>query len=339
MSTFLTGNKDVDRIIFNNLSDKDILEVYKINKYTYSKVCDEIFFRNLVYERYPGTVKYKDYVKISTWKSYFITNVYYVDKLKNYKYDHERHKKFEMCPELEYLARKASQKPEDNKLYKGRALIEASRIGNLTLVKYIAERGKPVQKFHLNNALTEASRNGHLSVVKYLVEREPNIDRALKCALQNNYLHVAEFLIDFTDNMDIVNSQLEWSCEYGFFSIVNFLVEHGADIHYNEEYALAIASRHGYIQVVKYLVEHGANVQAQNNQALRLANSFAYFDVVYYLIEKGADINVLPNNDIVDIQKTIPNYEKYLIGAVGFVAGLCFVYTAFKTVKFISSHN
>ncbi len=63
-SSFLTGNKDVDREILQKLSDRDIINSCQSNTYAREKVCDETFFRNLVFDRYPETIKYKDYIKV-----------------------------------------------------------------------------------------------------------------------------------------------------------------------------------------------------------------------------------------------------------------------------------
>ncbi len=77
---FLTGNKDVDREILSKLSDRELLIACQSNKYAQENVCDEIFFRNLVYNRYSETIKYKDYVKVRDWKNFYLSIIYYVDK-------------------------------------------------------------------------------------------------------------------------------------------------------------------------------------------------------------------------------------------------------------------
>jgi ankyrin repeat protein len=41
---------------------------------------------------------------------------------------------------------------------------------------------------------------------------------------------------------------------------LNYLIEHGADIQANNNYAVRWASVNGHLEVVKYLVEHGAIV-------------------------------------------------------------------------------
>jgi Ankyrin repeat. len=41
--------------------------------------------------------------------------------------------------------------------------------------------------------------------------------------------------------------------------VVKHLVENGADIHEEDDYALYWASAYGHLEVVKYLVENGGN--------------------------------------------------------------------------------
>ena len=50
--------------------------------------------------------------------------------------------------------------------------------------------------------------------------------------------------------------------------MVEFLLDHGADIHAGDDLALIYASRNGRFPVVEFLVNRGADIHAQNDQAL-----------------------------------------------------------------------
>ena len=76
---------------------------------------------------------------------------------------------------------------------------------------------------------------------------------------------------------------LQYASIYGHLDIVKYLVEHGSNIHANNDYALRWASYNGYLDVVKYLVEHGANIHAKNDEALRDADERNHFNVFNYL--------------------------------------------------------
>ena len=77
----------------------------------------------------------------------------------------------------------------------------------------------------------------------------------------------------------------------GHLEVVKYLVEQGADIHAFNDYALRDASLNGHLEVVKYLVEQGANINAREDYALCYASANGHLEVVKYLVERGANIN------------------------------------------------
>lgn len=60
----------------------------------------------------------------------------------------------------------------------------------------------------------------------------------------------------------------------------------GADIHYENDLPLRIASRSGFLEIVKYLIEAGADIHAENNAALKEATDRKRLEVVKYLKSK-----------------------------------------------------
>ena len=80
-----------------------------------------------------------------------------------------------------------------------------------------------------------------------------------------------------------------WAVENGHLNVVKCLVEHGANIHTRNDYVLRHAADRGYLNVVKYLVEHGANIHTRNDIALRWAAKNGHLDVVKYLVEHGGE--------------------------------------------------
>jgi ankyrin repeat protein len=77
--------------------------------------------------------------------------------------------------------------------------------------------------------------------------------------------------------------------------IVSWLVDQGADIHADNDFAVRLAAARGHLDVVKWLVEGGANIRAGNNQAVRWAAGNGHLDVVKWLVEGGA--NIRADND------------------------------------------
>ena len=90
-----------------------------------------------------------------------------------------------------------------------------------------------------------------------------------------------------------LNNMLIEIAEAGSVKGVSMMVSKGANVHYQNDYALRQTSQNGHLDIVKYLVENGANVHADDDYALRLASQNGHLEVVKYLIEHGADIHAL----------------------------------------------
>ena len=93
-------------------------------------------------------------------------------------------------------------------------------------------------------------------------------------------------------------TSLKWAAQDGYFEMVRFLVEDGADIHIRDENgwtALMWAAEGGHLEIVKFLVGRDAKVNARNNSdwtALMQAARGGHLDVVCFLVENGADIHI-----------------------------------------------
>ena len=86
------------------------------------------------------------------------------------------------------------------------------------------------------------------------------------------------------------NYRTRW-VKYGHPEIVKFLINRGADIHAENDYAVRYASYRGYLDVVKYLVENKANIHAKDDYAVRFASGGRHLEVVKFLVDKGANIH------------------------------------------------
>jgi uncharacterized protein len=69
-------------------------------------------------------------------------------------------------------------------------------------------------------------------------------------------------------------------------------LNHGVDIHVDNDYALRLATKHGHETLFKYLIKKGANVKAYNNQVLSLASETGNIEMVKYLINKGVNVDI-----------------------------------------------
>jgi uncharacterized protein YnzC (UPF0291/DUF896 family) len=85
------------------------------------------------------------------------------------------------------------------------------------------------------------------------------------------------------------------ACEDGDLEIVKLLIENGADVTAEDNYAIRRASQNGHLEVVKYLIDNGADVTAEDNYAIRTASQEGHLETVKYLIENGADVTAKNN--------------------------------------------
>ncbi len=259
---YLTGNKDTDKIVLSNIeNDRELLELCKTNLTIYKKVCDDDFFYNRLMKKYHETLKYKDYVKPRSYKDYYLSIIYYIDKLEktyNVKY------KGEGSPELEYKSRNLT--PGNYSVYN--ALQWASVYGELFLIKYLLQKGYKIS----DEFLRFAAEGGHLKVVKYFVEKKKkrnlDINIALLFASERGHLPVVEYSV--TQGADVSaydDKPLRFASRSGRLSVVEYLIKHGA----NPQNGLINAARNGHLNVVKYLIGNGADIHADNNVVFKYA--------------------------------------------------------------------
>jgi len=137
----------------------------------------------------------------------------------------------------------------------------------------------------MNQQLLDASKDGNLEEVRNL----------LASGADSN---TTDFLGD---------TPMYWACRYGHLSVVQTLVEHGANIDYHnrqevedeeepeESTPLCWASTYGHIDVVKYLLDQGADLHREGNgdgwTPLCFASYNGHLLVVKYLARKGARID------------------------------------------------
>ena len=71
---------------------------------------------------------------------------------------------------------------------------------------------------------------------------------------------------------------LHIACNQGYLSIVQYLIEKGANIEAKDKYQqtpLHIACQNNNLPVVQYLIEKGANIEAQDYQKRTLIHGFS----------------------------------------------------------------
>lgn len=72
--------------------------------------------------------------------------------------------------------------------------------------------------------------------------------------------------------------------------LVNLLLDHGADVHYNDDAAICYAARNNKYEMARLLAERGANVEAQDHSPVRDSSEYGYYRLCFMLTDDfGAD--------------------------------------------------
>ncbi len=230
----LTGNKDVDRKILNNLEDEDLINICQVNKKAQSICNDQVFWMNRVFLRFGyvgGDVLRANKGTDRTWSEYYIKDLRKINSTNSNKYLDTGSNQGRLDQVIISLKNGANIHSQ----FDG-ALRWASYYGHIEVVKYLVELKPDGADIHAESdvALRSASSNGHLDIVKYLVELKPdgaNIhadnDVALRSASSNGHLDIVKYLVELKPD--------------------------GANIHADNDAAQKWASYYGHIEVVKYL--------------------------------------------------------------------------------------
>lgn len=257
----LTGVKSLDAEILNLLSDRDLTNMCKSNRY-HREFCnsienDSILWMNRVLTKFPHVsihIHRKD-KKNRSWKQYY----------------------------TEDLSRFNKSKLDANFI-----LVYSAQQGKLASVMIASENW--LNLFWGCVAFKSACNEGYLDVVKYLTSKGINVsfdnNYAIRSASYDGYLEMVEFLTSKGADVNADNGgALKWSSKNGHLEVVKFLVRNGANVAKNVE-AITLASEKGHLEIVKFLVENGANIHAKNNYAIRIAKKYGHTEVIKFLESK-----------------------------------------------------
>ena len=151
-------------------------------------------------------------------------------------------------------------------------LAEASKNGNLDMVKLLVESGYPKEGYQ--RGFITAAESGQLDAVKFYIEKGIDINGKYseKTALWNaairGELEVVEYLVSMgaaINTPDNVDSPLAIACFGNEYEVAKFLLEQGADPNGNmselsETRPLGSAILKGSFDIVKLLLDYGAVV-------------------------------------------------------------------------------
>ena len=203
-------------------------------------------------------------------------------------------------PDIDYQVL-YEQKCKENEGLKERVDDLESRVSKLE--SFIEEKfpPKPVP-FEPN--LLQAINKGDLESVKWLIEQGHHIwdNKIFIQAAGSGHLNIVQYFVEHGANLNLADNYgtpLIVAIGSNHMEIVQYLVEHGADVNLQSPYGgplcYAISSKR--LDVVRYLVEHGAyidwDLDKKGNTALHIAASCGHLEIAQYLLSKGANKQAL----------------------------------------------
>lgn len=210
---------------------------------------------------------------------------------------------------VKVLLSKGAKIPLRPTAYNSDALSNASKNGDLNMVKLLIEYGYP--KENTNMAMCIASQYNQTEILKYLLsiginpDSELNQETALGYACSFDSMEALKLLLDngaSADGGSVKGEPLNDACLYGKTEIAQYLADKGANVNLVYKYkdgsstdtALLQAVKSGSYEIIKLLVQHGAEVNykdADGNTVLMNACMYGSKNIIEYLIQKGAKIN------------------------------------------------
>lgn len=173
------------------------------------------------------------------------------------------------------------------------ALSSSCRHGNLDLVKYLVEQGAIIQTSMGSDPLVGAATNGHLDILSYLIERGADVNGWPYCALNQavkyGQLEIVEYLVNHGTTAVTNNFAMTSNFDCKLFDIakslqiIKCLVNHGANIRFNDDYVFRYSAEMGYLEIVRYAVEQGADIHIFSDIAFKMASRHGHLEIIKYL--------------------------------------------------------
>lgn len=129
---------------------------------------------------------------------------------------------------------------------------------------------------------------------KELREEQKSVASVKNCliiAVKNEEVGFVRTCLNLLDKANIPPIALIFALEKRNYTISKMLLQAGANVHAEDDYALKFASKNGHYKVVQLLLEAGANVHAEDDYALIRAVVYGHYKVVQLLLKAGANVH------------------------------------------------
>jgi ankyrin repeat protein len=201
------------------------------------------------------------------------------------------------------------------------SLVRSAQNGHFQVVSLLLDRGANV---HAQNdrALSISIQRNYIEIVSLLLNKGATIhDDSLTDSVLNCGFDMSALLLKYGANINTLKKKsCLWPCAtsirmfnllmsygakidvndvfresvglYNPIDILQFLLNRGADIHLDNDYALRYYSRFGALETVRLLLDHGADIHAYSDYSLRHSVQEGHYHTVMLLLNRGANIHI-----------------------------------------------
>jgi hypothetical protein len=131
-------------------------------------------------------------------------------------------------------------------------------------------------------------------LLRTFIRRVLSISSSCDINLDDHLDDHLDFLADIKKRCSF-NIFYKWKSSVHSLYASTFLIEHRADVHEDDDYALRLASINGHKDTVTLLLQHNANLHAKEDQAFRHACSNGQEDTVALLLQHKANVHAMNN--------------------------------------------
>ncbi len=274
---FLTGVEDADIRIILELDYDDLLNACKTNKGA-ARICDKDSFWNTRIQRIYN-VDLTEYKGKDSFRTVYDILSYYEGDIKDETLEAVRRGYFP-------LVKQTVESGDLNDTDIGWTLVEAAKIGNMDMVKYLVE---DVGAIFGEETLVTPAKEGQVNVVKYLLEQHDNFhddtkSSALYIAAQEGHVGIVKILMEMGAQPAVFVDLIEIAAQAGHIPLLRYLMEE-LQLEYNIDHVIRSALHSGKLASVRYLVrKFGRDISNEAYEgALFSANSRGYKNIAHYL--------------------------------------------------------
>lgn len=118
---------------------------------------------------------------------------------------------------------------------------------------------------------------------------------------KNKDIDALQTIISISPEIDL-NICMLWTCSESFVEGLNYLIDLGADINFDDSIAMYIfCNRCADITIGKILIDHGIDYQIHNNIFINYSCQANFYNGIKLFLDSGVDVHAIRRDIVVDL--------------------------------------